>query len=329
MIMKKSKKIKVLIAEDDFLVAQEISNALKKIGYENIGTATNGEKSVEMAISLKPDVVLMDIKMPELDGFEATRQIQERCKIPVVVLTAYESEEFLEKASNLGIYAYIIKPPVANEIERNISIALARYNDLMKLDRLNKDLKTEIEKRKQTEKELSESRDRLDLAVTGTNLGLWDWNIKTGEAVYNKQWAEMLGYTLYEIEPNADSWKELVHPDDAPKMINKLNEHVRKKTPFYEVEFRMKTKTGKWKWVYSAGKVFEWDNDGKPLRMTGTNRGITERKQAEQELKNKNTELETFNKLAVDRELRMIELKREINELLKKLGQQERYKIVE
>lgn len=154
--MIKSKKVRVLIAEDDYLVGREISNALDKIGYENIGIATNGKIAVEMACSQKPDVVLMDIKMPELNGFEATKEIQERYKIPVVILTAYESEEFIEKVKNMGIYAYILKPPVPTEIKRNICIALARHNDLMECNRLNEILQIEITKRKKAEKKLQQ-----------------------------------------------------------------------------------------------------------------------------------------------------------------------------
>jgi DNA-binding NarL/FixJ family response regulator len=151
-----SKKIRVLIAEDDYLVSREISNTLDKIGYENIGTATNGKIAVEMACSQKPDVVLMDIKMPELNGFEATKEIQKRCKIPVVILTAFESEEFIEKAKKMGIYAYILKPPIPNEIKRNISIALARHNDLMECNHLNEALQHEITKRKKADQKLQQ-----------------------------------------------------------------------------------------------------------------------------------------------------------------------------
>jgi len=142
----------------------------------------------------------------------------------------------------------------------------------------------DITERKQMEEMLRDSQERLQLAVSGTNLGLWDWNVQTGEAVYNRQWAEMLGYSLEEIEPNANSWKRLVHPDDAPQMMEILNLHFEKKTPFYEAEFRMRTKSGGWKCFLSVGRVFEWDDDGKPLRMTGTHRDITERKKAEEEL---------------------------------------------
>jgi PAS domain S-box-containing protein len=161
------------------------------------------------------------------------------------------------------------------------------------LTRTNKVLESEIAERKKMEEALWENQKRLDLAVSGTNLGLWDWNVQTGESVYNQQWAEMLGYTLEEIEPNASTWRRLVHPNDTPQMMEILNLHFKRRTPFYEAEFRMKTKSGGWKWILSVGKVFEWDDDGNPLRMTGTHRDITERKKAEEVLEKLNTDLKS------------------------------------
>jgi len=161
------------------------------------------------------------------------------------------------------------------------------------LAQANKVLESEVAERKKAEDALWESQKRLDLAVSGTNLGLWDWNVQTGESVYNQQWAEMLGYTLEEIDPNASTWKRLVHPNDTPQMMEILNLHFKGKTPFYEAEFRMKTKSGGWKWILSMGKVFEWDDDGNPLRMIGTHRDITERKKAEEVLEKLNTDLES------------------------------------
>ncbi|MBU1937993.1 PAS domain S-box protein, partial [bacterium] len=142
----------------------------------------------------------------------------------------------------------------------------------------------DITERKRTEKALRESEERLDLAVTGANLGLWDWNIQTESDVFNRQWAEMFGYTLEEIEPTAHSWERLVHPDDMPHVMDAWNAHVEGRTPLYEAEYRMRCKTGDWKWILDSGKIVEWDEDGNPLRATGVNRDITDRKLAQEAL---------------------------------------------
>lgn len=141
-------KIKVLIAEDDFLIAEEISRALKNMGYTLAGIAPNGKKAVELAETLKPDVILMDIKMPKLDGLEASEIIYNKCPTPIVIITAHESPDLVEKASEVGIGAYLTKPPKADEIDRAITVALARYNDILKYKSLIK--------------ELEESRQKLD-----------------------------------------------------------------------------------------------------------------------------------------------------------------------
>ena len=139
--MSHSKTIRVLVAEDDFIVSKEITRALKKIGYKQIGMASDGEEAIEMTQKLRPDIILMDIKMPKLDGLRAAAKIQESCPTPVVVLTAHESQAMVKKASKMGVSSFLTKPPKVNEIERAVIIALARHKDFMELRRVNKKLK--------------------------------------------------------------------------------------------------------------------------------------------------------------------------------------------
>ncbi|MBT3233428.1 MAG: response regulator [Calditrichaeota bacterium] len=145
--------IRILIAEDDYLVSEDISRTVKSLGYQQVGIASNGQKAVEMCSSLNPDVVLMDIKMPKMDGLEATKHIQKKCPTPVVILTAHETSGLLGKASEAGAGAYLTKPPNAAEITRAITIAMARHDDLMESRNLVGVLK---EKKEQLEKAISE-----------------------------------------------------------------------------------------------------------------------------------------------------------------------------
>ncbi len=132
-----SSGVRVLIAEDDFLVSEMIRGVLDELGYESAGTARDGRKAVEMTETLRPDVVIMDIKMPEMDGVQATQAIQERCPTPVVVLTAYDEPELLQKTSAAGVGAYLVKPPRAADLARAIEIARARFQDMLELRDLN------------------------------------------------------------------------------------------------------------------------------------------------------------------------------------------------
>ncbi len=144
--MKIQKQINVLIAEDDPLVAEMITDLLRKRGgYIIAGYALDGNEAVEQTHSLRPDVVLMDITMPNCDGITAAQQIFDECPTPVVVLTAYESQEMIERASQAGVGAYLVKPPKIQELERAIIIAVARFDDLIKLKLLNAELRQTIE----------------------------------------------------------------------------------------------------------------------------------------------------------------------------------------
>jgi AmiR/NasT family two-component response regulator len=144
--MSNRQDVRVLIAEDDYLNSEMLKGLLEEIWYTIVGEAADGLETVEMTQSLQPDVVLMDIKMPDMDGLEATRLIQERCPTPVVVVTAYETPELVEEASAAGVGAYLVKPPSAREMERAITIAIARFDDLMELRRLNAELQDALAK---------------------------------------------------------------------------------------------------------------------------------------------------------------------------------------
>lgn len=141
----------------------------------------------------------------------------------------------------------------------------------------------DITGRKQTELDLASERNRLAAILEGTNAGTWEWNVQTGETIYNERWAEIIGYTLNEISPvSIETWIRFAHPDDLERSNNLLEAHFRGEIPFYEFESRMKHKNGEWVWVLDKGKVVSRTPDGKPLMMYGTHIDITARKQSEQ-----------------------------------------------
>jgi PAS domain S-box-containing protein len=143
----------------------------------------------------------------------------------------------------------------------------------------------DIRDRKQMENALHESRERLDLAVAGADLGLWDWDIPTGRVTHNARWAEMLGFSPNELEPRFSTWQMLVHPDDKEDVLRRLQDHLDGKTPLYEAELRLRAKDGSWRWTLDRGKVVRRDAAGIPLRVSGTQLDITERREAENRLR--------------------------------------------
>jgi len=167
--MSNQENVRVLIAEDDYLVGEMIKGLLEEAGYTVIGEAADGLEVIEMVQSLRPDVVLMDIGMPEIDGVEATRLIYEHCPTPVVVLTAYETEELVERASAAGVGAYLVKPPNVPEVERAIAIAMARFGDMVEL----RDYAGQLEQRvRERTAQFQAQYARLDAILSSTTDGI-------------------------------------------------------------------------------------------------------------------------------------------------------------
>lgn len=132
--------IQILIAEDDYLVGEMVQGMLAELGYTVVGLTTSGIQAIELTTALEPNVVIMDIQMPGMDGLAAAREIQECCRTPVVILSAYETPELVQQASEAGVNAYLLKPPDNRELERAITLAMARFEDMVALRQLNDEL---------------------------------------------------------------------------------------------------------------------------------------------------------------------------------------------
>jgi AmiR/NasT family two-component response regulator len=152
-------QLRVLIVEDDFLVGEMIRGLLEDLSYSVVGTAGDGHEGLDLVHKLRPDVVLMDIEMPRLDGIEATRRILDQCPTPVVILSAYETPELVQRATEAGVGAYLVKPPKIREVERAIGIAIARFDDILAMRRLQAELET-------TKTALQEALERVKILST-------------------------------------------------------------------------------------------------------------------------------------------------------------------
>ncbi len=149
--MKAIEKKKVLVVEDDHLVSEMIKGMLEELDYEVAGEAEDGHEAVGMVKKLQPDVVLMDIKMPKMSGIEAAILIQKHFPTPVVILSAYETEDLVKEASEAGVGAYVVKPPRPGELFRAIEIACSRFEDMVALS----DIRIKYDKAMKTIESLS------------------------------------------------------------------------------------------------------------------------------------------------------------------------------
>ncbi len=141
-------KTRVIVAEDESLIRIDIVEMLRDNGFDVVGEAADGEKAVALAEELRPDLVVMDVKMPLLDGISAAEILTKRHIAPVVLLTAFSQRELVERAAEAGALAYVVKPFTPNDLIPAIDIALTRYQQITALEDEISDLAERLETRK-------------------------------------------------------------------------------------------------------------------------------------------------------------------------------------
>ncbi len=141
-------EIRVVIADDESIIRLDLKTLLEEMGHTVVGEAADGQKALELARSLKPDVVIMDIKMPVMDGLDAAKIISDEKIAPVVLLTAYSQKDLIERAKGAGVFGYLVKPFQESDLLPAIEIAIARYLEAQDLESTVGDLEQKLETRK-------------------------------------------------------------------------------------------------------------------------------------------------------------------------------------
>ncbi|OLP16153.1 hypothetical protein BST81_22380 [Leptolyngbya sp. 'hensonii'] len=213
----------------------------------------------------RPDRGIMLLISGEGQGSLIARQV-----MPIAIL----APPLIGKLCQLG-YTRQLYSAEAQVAVQSILVTLVMGSVILKTTRtLNQiDLQN-----KQAETALWESRQRLELALEGSGEGLWDWNLKTGEAYFSPRWLDMLGYASDDLPKHIRAWESLIHPDDKPWVMDILKAHLENHAFIYQFEYRLRTQAGEWKWIANYGKVVAFDRDGSPLRMSGTHRDVHDRK---------------------------------------------------
>jgi diguanylate cyclase (GGDEF)-like protein/PAS domain S-box-containing protein len=170
------------------------------------------------------------------------------------------------------------------EAERKLNLSYqeleAVYEELAAIE---EELREKYDELRKKEEQLEISEERHKAALEGSQDAIWEWDIKNGKSYISDRWREMLGFTAEELAVNHLTWKELIHPDDKELAFKRQQDHLNGITPFYRSEYRLKTKSGEYKWVSVRGKVLR-DSEGIPVRIAGSQTDISERKAFEEKI---------------------------------------------
>jgi len=155
--------LRVLIVEDEALISLTLKTLLEKLGCKVVGEAGDGQEAVTLAKTAKPDLVLMDIRMPRMDGLEAARLIGEELDIPVILLTAYSEQEYIDKAKAANVMTYLVKPVKESDLAPAIELALAQHKKMKAMAEQIETLQEALESRKFVERAKGILMDRLNI----------------------------------------------------------------------------------------------------------------------------------------------------------------------
>lgn len=156
--------MRIVVAEDETIIRLDIVETLTAQGYNVVGQAENGQRALELVEELTPDVVLMDISMPVMDGLTATRSITERSLAPVVILTAFSQRDLIDQATQAGAMSYIVKPFSESDLVPAIELARARFDEFVSLAAEVSDLETRFETRKLVDRAKTLLQERLEIS---------------------------------------------------------------------------------------------------------------------------------------------------------------------
>jgi len=258
---------KIYVAEDDQSNRYFLKKVLVGAGY-GVDTFKNGKELLDALNSCKPDLIVTDVRMPVMDGFELVDKIRELHGynyIPIIITSAtFQDINNKIKGFDLGANDYMT--PLIDEDE-----LIAKVKSMIRIKKMYK--------------KLQESEERLAFVLNATNDGIWDNDLKSGELFLSDQYYRMLGYKPGEIIVTNKDFEDSIHPEDKEQVLRKIQECIEGKTKEYSAEFRMKTKSGKWKWILGRGNAVSHDSNGKALRFLGTHVDISRPKQMEEELK--------------------------------------------
>ncbi|XHH09673.1 MAG: PAS domain S-box protein [Candidatus Bathyarchaeia archaeon] len=262
-------EIRVLHVDDD----QNFVNLAKTILTQErtfiIETATSADEALIKLQKSSFDVIISDYDMPEKNGLELFKLIHQKAiTTPFILFTGKGREEIAVQALNLGVDRYINKHGNPETVYTELSVAVRQLYEKTRAKKL-----------------LVESEERWHFALEGADQGVWDYNAQTKQVFLSSKWKKILGYKENEIKNDVAEWENRLHPNDKQAAIQEIRDYCAGLTSSYVKEYRLLSKDGTYKWVFSQAKVISRCSYGKPLRIIGTIMDITERQKAQTAIK--------------------------------------------
>jgi len=270
-------KAKILIVEDEAIIAMEVESQLQSLGYEVTSIVDTGERAIKKAEEDKPDLILMDIRIKgEMDGIDTAELIRNKFGIPVIFSTAYLDHERIERSKITMPFGYVLKP--IQERDLKVTLEMALY--VAKVD----------SKRKKTEKELAENKKWLEEAQQLTHIGHWVWELDSKILFWSNEIYQIFGVAPDSFQPSAEAFENTIHPDDLAYFLKK-RKIMLSSNQNTVIEHRIIRPNGQTRHVEERA-VVALDEKNNATSILGTVQDITERKQAEEELQNTHITLE-------------------------------------
>jgi PAS domain S-box-containing protein len=271
-------KAKILIVEDEAIIAMELESQLQSLGYEVTSIVDTGEKAIEKTEIDNPDLILMDIRIKgEMDGIDTAEVIRSKFRIPVIFSTAYLDQEKIERAKITMPFGYVLKP--IQERDLRVTIEMALY--VSKVD----------QERRKVEVVLKESEENLRRAHKNAHMGTWKLDFATNKVVWSEELYKMYGFDPAFPPPLLNESNTLFTKESWELLSTSIAKTGETGVP-YDIELKLIRKDGSSGWMWARGEAVLGE-DGKIVGLRGEVQDITQRKQAEEELKETESRIRT------------------------------------
>ncbi|MFE4104728.1 PAS domain S-box protein [Almyronema epifaneia] len=250
--------------------ADFLEQVLSPVGY-TVSSRQTAQAAFDFLAQTQPHLILVSPQLADTDGYQFCQQIKasERwATVPVVFIDTLTSDGDRQQVFAVGGCDYIAQPLLAVEVLAKVQTHLQRQ---------------------QQQQQLAVHQERWQLLLQGLGVGVFEWNLQTGQHSMSAKTKAMLGYHPAELKGDYETWCQLLHPDDCDRTLAALKAYLNQQAPQYDIEYRLRGQKGDYRWIRARGRA-KWDGQGQPLLIVGSHEDIHERKQAAEHLRQREQE---------------------------------------